>query len=63
MKWTLIVAFTAILFLSQDYWNWSSDEHFALWGFPKVVVYFFVLQLALAIAIGLFSNKFWQEDQ
>lgn len=63
MKWTLVIAFTAILFLSQDYWNWSNHEHFTFLGFPKVVVYFFVLQLMLAAAIGVFSTKFWQEDQ
>ncbi|BBM84222.1 hypothetical protein [Candidatus Uabimicrobium amorphum] len=63
MKLRLVVVFAGILFLSQDYWNWSDEGQFSILGFPKVVTYFFVLQLALAVAIGLFSMKFWQEDQ
>ncbi|WP_372367981.1 hypothetical protein [Candidatus Uabimicrobium sp. HlEnr_7] len=61
MKWILV--FVTIIVLSQDYWNFSSQANLQILGFPKVVVYFFVLQLFLALAIGAFSIKIWQEDK
>ena len=63
MKWSLAAMFIAIVFLSQDYWNWFESSRMEIFGFPYVVVYFFVLQLFLAVVIWVFSVKFWRESE
>ena len=63
MKWSLAAMLIAIVFLSQDYWNWSENSNLEIFGFPYVVVYFFGLQLFLAVVIWVFSVKFWRESE
>lgn len=54
--------FTLLFLLSLDFWAWEKEIVIGLWHLPVWIFYFVGLQIALAIAILIFTQKFWTTD-
>jgi len=54
--------FTLLFLLSLDFWAWEQDIVIGLGNLPDWIFYFVGLQIALAIALFVFSQKFWTRN-
>ena len=52
--------FTVLFLLSLDFWTWEQDIAIGLWNLPVWIFYFVGLQIFLAIALWVFTQKFWK---
>ena len=52
--------FTLLFLLSLDFWAWEQDIEIGLWNLPVWIFYFVGLQISLAIALVVFTQKFWK---
>ena len=52
--------FTLLFLLSLDFWAWEQDIAIGLWNLPVWIFYFVGLQISLAIAFWVFTQKFWK---
>ncbi len=51
--------FTLLFLLSLDFWAWEQDVAIGLWNLPVWIFYFVGLQISLALALLVFTQKFW----
>ena len=54
--------FTVIFLLALDFWSWERDIALGLGNLPVWLFYFIGLQITLAIAIWVFTQKFWTAE-
>ena len=54
--------FTVLFLLSLDFWAWEQDVAIGLWNLPVWIFYFVGLQISLALALLIFTQKFWKND-
>ena len=54
--------FTLLFLLCLDFWAWEEEIIIGLGSLPVWIFYFIGLQIALAIALGIFTQKFWTTD-
>ncbi len=54
--------FTLLFLLSLDFWAWEQDVAIGLWNLPVWIFYFVGLQISLALALLIFTQKFWKND-
>lgn len=54
--------FTIIFLLSLDFWAWQRESSISFFYLPDWVFYFIGLQIVLAVALLLFSLKFWKSS-
>lgn len=52
--------FTLLFLLSLDFWAWEQDVAIGLWNLPVWIFYFVGLQISLALALLVFTQKFWK---
>lgn len=52
--------FTVLFLLSLDFWAWEQDVAIGLWNLPVWIFYFVGLQISLALALLVFTQKFWK---
>ncbi|WP_040897096.1 hypothetical protein [Xenococcus sp. PCC 7305] len=54
--------FTLLFLLALDFWAWQRDIVIGLGYLPDWIFYFVGLQLALALALFVFTKQFWARN-